>query len=189
MDARIDVDQKKKAFLNEEFLTLSVNGAVQRANVYKVAPDKFSKRQREEYKNFKEALRERLRELVANYSESVSEEDHMKYIGSLADDLSKQYKGVLRDGRFRIGIAQKALNLYLKYLWCNQVIPCPPHCPFDWKILSQLSSLSKDERRWTETDCMDVYCRWVRSAEKKAEVRHLNLAEWELVRYEEVRRT
>lgn len=44
---------------------------------------------------------------------------------------------------FRIGSAQKALNLYRKYLWCLGYIPFPPHCPFDATIIDQLPVCQK----------------------------------------------
>jgi hypothetical protein len=49
-----------------------------------------------------------------------------------------QYQGVPSKNLFRVGTAQKALNLYLKYLWCLGEIKTPPHCPFDRGIIQML---------------------------------------------------
>jgi hypothetical protein len=47
----------------------------------------------------------------------------------------------------RIGLAQKALNLYLKYLWCLGEIHEPPHCPLDSIVLGQVPGCK--DVRWT----------------------------------------
>lgn len=52
-----------------------------------------------------------------------------------AASLSSEYVSVLADGRMKIGHAQKALNLYLKYMWCAGWVREPPHCPFDRIVL------------------------------------------------------
>jgi hypothetical protein len=46
------------------------------------------------------------------------------------------------------GIAQKLLNLYLKYLWCVGYIVEPPHCPIDRIIIGKTSF--RDRLNWTE---------------------------------------
>lgn len=66
----------------------------------------------------REALRLWLTDIELQYCEAVAEEHHIKNIVSLSEKLSKEHAGALVNGRFRIGVAQKALNLYLKYLWC-----------------------------------------------------------------------
>jgi hypothetical protein len=82
----------------------------------------------------------------------------------------------LKNGRFRIGIAQKALNLYLKYLWCVGLIPMPPHCPFDSSIIGHLPECMNFN--WTAIDSIDDYQKLVNSARKKADDKPI--AEWEL---------
>lgn len=76
--------------------------------------------------------------------------------------------------RFRIGVAQKALNLYLKYLWCLDRIPVPPHCPFDSTVLRELEL----EFSWTRSSKIEDYKSWVEHAKVAAGTK--TLAEWEL---------
>ena len=55
-------------------------------------------------------------------------------------DLYKD-KAILKDNVFRVGITQKAFNLYLKYLWClglRWIEHEPPHCPFDRIVIGKL---------------------------------------------------
>ncbi|SDJ63273.1 hypothetical protein SAMN05216338_105731 [Bradyrhizobium sp. Rc2d] len=41
----------------------------------------------------------------------------------------------LRDGIYWYVVAQKVLNLLLKYYWCLARIPEPPYCPIDRIII------------------------------------------------------
>jgi hypothetical protein len=63
-------------------------------------------------------FRRRLRELAYRYAEPVSEDDHIRTVEDFANQLSQAHPGALANGRLRIGMAQKAVNLFLKFLWC-----------------------------------------------------------------------
>lgn len=82
----------------------------------------------------------------------------------------------LSDGRFRIGLAQKALNLYLKYLWCAGFAARPPHCPVDAIILE--SAGIRAATPWTRLDSIEEYARLIEALRAIASGRPL--AEWEL---------
>jgi len=56
--------------------------------------------------------------------------------------------GILRDGNYRYGVAEKLLNLALKYYWCLGHIPTPPHCPVD-RIVIEKTHL-RGRVNWTE---------------------------------------
>lgn len=166
----LNLDDEKRIFLNNEFLTLSVSGALQRVPTY-----------RSEKPETHEKLGERLRELLNGYADEymksdkmVSDEIHYGNIQKLANTLSKECKEDLKEEGFRIGSAQKALNLYLKYLWCAGRICTPPHCPFDNKVLQELEIPEK----WPELNDIEKYKRWVEKAKKKADNR--SLSDWEL---------
>jgi hypothetical protein len=47
---------------------------------------------------------------------------------------SEGHADILNNGKFNFGVSQKLLNLYLKYLWCLDRIPEPPHFPVDRRI-------------------------------------------------------
>jgi hypothetical protein len=98
----------KWEFIQHEMIVLSIQGAFPRAGVYSSAiPDGKTRT----------ALRRRLaslpRDLRGQYSRPVSGQQHQANIKKIADDLTLEFrgKGVLHADRFRIGIAQKALNL------------------------------------------------------------------------------
>ena len=165
----------KQLFLRDQVLFNAINASLQRAFVY--TPDASFLERRQLWK----CLREALIGITETYSQPVPEEAHIQNIVNLADTISGDCSNFLVNGRFRIGNAQKALNLYLKYLWCLEQIPMPPHCPFDSRIISRLS---KDVQvSWTRLDDIDSYRALVDAAKDVAG--RLSLAEWELQVYQE----
>lgn len=124
-------------------------------------------------------LQRALEEVSTAYAVPVTEAIHVVNISALAAEISEQHAAILRDRRFRIGAAQKALNLFLKYLWCLDAIPTPPHCPFDQRIIAVLPT--KVRCNWTELDEVSGYQRLVDAARECAGT--VPLAEWELDTY------
>lgn len=170
--------EKRHEFLRGEFLTSSVLGAMQHSGTYLKGVDEGSRRA------FGRALRKILSGLSEQYAKPVSEDVHLRNITYLSDALSKAFADILTNGRFRIGIAQKALNLYLKYLWCAGYIgPVPPHCPFDSIIIRKLPGCERIT--WTSIDSINEYSRLVSKAKRIADGR--SLAEWELEIWEGAR--
>lgn len=157
-------------FLRNEFLTMSVLGALGRSKTYSDSVPTEAKR------HFLNTLRIKLDEMSKTYQSTVTENNHLRNIEKLSNDLSSSFTDYLRNGRFRIGIAQKALNLYLKYLWCVNLIATPPHCPFDSIIISHLPDC--EGVSWTSIDTIEDYQKLVEAAHKKADGKPL--AEWEL---------
>jgi len=173
------VDQAaKRNFLVDQSIVNSIGGAFQRANVYaegltETHPDRDTLR---------DALQGKLRSLGTQYVASVSDTGHCHNIARLADELSQEFaeSGILRNNRFRIGIAQKALNLYLKYLWCLGDIPPPPHCPLDRRIIDKLGLPPghPGEYDWTKLDDLDKYKFLIEKCREKASP--ASIPEWEL---------
>jgi hypothetical protein len=87
---------------------------------------------------FETQLASELRRLLTAYLEPVYEKRHLENIRALADRLTATGSWFLKEGRFRFGLAQHALNSYLKFAWCARRILAPPHCPFDQFVVSQL---------------------------------------------------
>jgi len=164
-------------FLEGEFLTLSVSGALQHSSTYATEDEKDRDTVRRE-------LRSGLCDLSAKYSSEVGEEEHLKNIQGLARHVNMSCAPFLNGDHLRLGVAQKALNLYLKYLWCVGKIQIPPpHCPFDNSVINVIGKLKLPtgcERRWTLADKLEHYCDWVSAAKEEAKKKDLSLAEWEL---------
>lgn len=166
---------RKCEFIESELISASIRGAFQRANVYAdgVAEDDPARAE------LRDSLAGLLRRIATQYVNPVCSERHELNIQKIADDLTAKFgdKNLLRNNRFRIGVAQKALNLYLKYLWCLDKIPTPPHCPFDNGIVTALNL----NLNWTELDSIDGYRTIVDAAMQNIQqTGHGSLSDWEL---------
>lgn len=122
-------------------------------------------------------LRSKIPQLATAYSGVVDEDKHIKNIAELANHVSETCESLLNGGSVTFGIAQKLLNSYLKYLWCDSRIPAPPHCPFDNTIIDTLTLRPGCQRQWTKANEPD-YCNWVSAAKRLAGSE--SLSEWEL---------
>jgi hypothetical protein len=168
------VDPEILTFLLAEFFQLTLVATVQRAKVY---ADGLNEPDRAPLRN---ALRAKLYEIWPTYAGAmpVPDNQHLTNIEQLANSLSQDHPDLLREGRFRIGPAQKALNLFLKYLWCAGLLNFPPpHCPFDRKIIGHLGL----PINWTTLDQMAQYQQLVAAARQNAN--GVELAQWELELY------
>lgn len=161
------------AYLMDEMFSLTLMGTVLRGKLYREASTEAQK------DSFRRALRSALERLAKRYGRVVSDAQHFANIDKLAKVLSNTHPEALIGDRFRIGSAQKALNLYLKYMWCLGRIPTPPHCPFDAMVLARVPGCH--DVRWTQLDSLSEYRRVVQCA--KAAASGMSLADWELRLY------
>ena len=119
--------------------------------------------------------------IVVRYRTSVQIRDHDESICDLSDLLSAEFALALRDGTFRIGTAQKLLNLYLKFLWCFGHISEPPDCPLD-RVVQENARVSPLVN-WTQIRTSGEYRQTMsrlREAVGQCGYVHLSLAQWEL---------
>jgi hypothetical protein len=122
---------------------------------------------------FRSALANIMRKEAQVYLQAVSDDQHCAVIRTISDSLSQSFSHGLVGGRFRYGTSQKALNLYLKFLWRLGKIPTPPHCPVDRIVLAN----GGIDAVWTKSDCEAEYIRWIETLRRRA--RPLSLADWE----------
>lgn len=165
----------RASFLSSELFSLTLMATTQRAKLYSEdATDA-------ERATLRSALREALDEFTPKYEKSVTDAVHLANIESLSKGLSASHKTVLAGGRLRIGSAQKALNLHLKYMWCLGRAAMPPHCPIDAIVLARVPGCSAV--RWTKLDSIIDYEQLIRRVRKVAG--EIPLAVWELHLYNE----
>jgi hypothetical protein len=123
---------KRREFIQSEVWILSTFGAFQRANIYKNNISEIEK------KHFRFQLKEFIiNVLVDDYRQDVNEKTHVQNIEQLSD-FSKNFDSILQGGKLNFGVSQKLLNLYLKYLWCMDMVATPPHFPVDSIIQKKL---------------------------------------------------
>ena len=127
---------------------------------------------------FRKSLSDSLRKCAPNYNNVVSDEEHIKVINKICQSLSAQHSQILRNSRLRVGTVQKALNLYLKFLWClDQKRAVPPHCPIDRNILAEAGL----DESWTKLDSIEIYMSWVSQLRRVAQEKGCqSLQLWEL---------
>jgi hypothetical protein len=83
----MDID--KETFLINEFLTMSLFGALGRSNTYTGSVSENDK------SIFRNALREKLSAIGSRYDVTVTEETHLSNIMELADDLTLKFSHCL----------------------------------------------------------------------------------------------
>jgi hypothetical protein len=168
----------QREFIEAELFQLTLAAVTQRGKVYKEGLTESSRGP------VHATLREKLDELTPAYKTEVADDVHIGNIQLLANVLSERHKSVLVDGRFRIGSAQKALNLHLKYRWCLGEIHEPPHCPFDAFVLKMIPGWKS--KSWIKIDTLEEYKDLVAAARRVAGGK--SLAVWELGAYNEATR-
>ncbi len=166
------VSDAQRQFLLDEFFEFTLAGAFQRARIY------GGKAGGDEEQRLHCRLRHELEALAPGYGRLVLEYAHRANIEALSEGLTASFAPILQGGRFRIGVAQKALSLYLKYLWCWGEIAVPPHCPFDSQVLAELGG--GELGAWTKCDSWKTYGLWVDAARERATQEGVSIAEWEL---------
>jgi hypothetical protein len=159
-------------FLNNVILSNSIQAAFQRSKIYIDKPDKNIKSE------FREYIENYLTNLLLHHP--WEENDHYKIIEKMSGDFTENFSSILQDSRFRIGVSQKLLNLFLKFHWCAKYIKEPVHCPFDKNIIDQLQLESGIENKWTLMDDIETYKKYVDAAKSIAGNNNLSIAEWEL---------
>jgi hypothetical protein len=159
-------------FLLRILLSNAVTAALRRAHIYGPAIAGGVTRKKE----LRRDLRTYLNELSEQYHGRVNDDLHCDNIQLLSYYFSDCYGDVLGNDGFRIGVAQKALNLWLKFLWSLGHIPTPPQCPFDAIVIRQINL--EWRCNWTEIRTIEEYIEVVDAAKQVAGRR--SLSEWEM---------
>jgi hypothetical protein len=117
-----------------------------------------------------------LADTAKDYINHDDEALHLQNIVLISDKISKEFSSILHEGRFRLGAAQKLLNLYLKFLWCLGKVDMPTHLPLD-SIVQKI--LPRGERiRWTKMDDLSEYEKTIHAI--RLSIGNRSLPEWEL---------
>jgi len=138
--------------------------------------------------NIARKMKNEIRQFLMDYyiqikqKNKISEKSHIKKIIDLSNIISSKYKDILFKKRLRIGISQKLINLWLKYLWVINLIPEPYHCPIDSIVRYKLERNNKniDFRDWTEMDNITDYLSYISEIKKISKLVELTVAKWEL---------
>lgn len=165
------MDKVKKEFILKIALSNAHSAAFQRGTVYK---ENTTDKEKIMFKRF---FRSRLRILEDVYKQPINEKEHINIITAFANEITTNYAHVLNNGKLRFGTAQKAVNLYLKFLWTLGYMDTQPvHCPLDRIVLKKIGSSVK----WTELDCPNEYKKLIENVQVIADINNQTIAEWEI---------
>jgi hypothetical protein len=155
----------------EDAMKETLKSALQQRRNKVYARDEVGNERRE----FRSELAKLIREESRRYTQAVSDDQHYEPIRRISDTLSRRFGTILKDGRLRYGTSQKALNLYLKFLWRLGALQggVPPHCPVDRTVLDEVGVGGS----WTGSDSETEYVGWINEIKKHAKSR--SVAEWE----------
>ena len=166
----------KIEYLNKEVWILSFGGAFQRANVYKKNIDENLR------KEFRKSIQLKIEEYVKkDYThQSPTSDQHCNNLIDIKKWTDKNFSQILSANEIKLGVVQKLLNLYLKYLWCLGKVSKPPHCPIDRIIISKLDI--KNPPNWTTLNDIRDYMYIVEKITQNAN--GIDIADWELEAFE-----
>lgn len=169
--------ETKKVAKESMIIRLTFDGAFKRAKIY---DKKATDAERKEFRKTIADLLPRYLKRIQNRKRYLHS-DHYKTIELLTKDVSKRHSDILDKNKFRIGNAQKFLNLYWKVSWLLQKgIQQPIQCPFDSIIMKKLPV--KVRVAWTAFDTIDEYKALVKAVQHKIGDSK-SIAEWELEIY------
>lgn len=175
----VDVD-KKTRYLERELWILAWNASVQHAAIYR---NGAWKNQREEINRFRDRIINHIRSnVIPRYKQPMSESSHCGNIRALIDYANQADTGVLGKDGYKYGVAQKLLNLALKYYWCLGLIHEPPHCPVDKIVIDKTSY--RGRVNWTQMLAEEEYLKIISAIRSLAASEHCSIAQWELNNYE-----
>jgi hypothetical protein len=167
-------------FLLGELWMLAWGASVQHASLYKRGYSSGTQTGKNAQRLSDHLFAYLLSEIIPNYTDRLEEEQHYKHIDNLIVCANSAGSGVLGELGYKYGVAQKLLNLFLKYLWCIGKIAEPPHCPVDRIIIGK--TRYKD-RNWTQIVRRSEYEEIIEDIRRLANLEGTSIALWELSNY------
>lgn len=155
-------------------LSRAINAAVQHNRLY----NNLNNKQKLIVRNY---WRDLLLELKNDFKKkNWSDKDQENHIIALKSDMQKKFENQIN---FRISHSQKSISVFLKHLWCLNLISTPIHCPVDRTILTTANA-PYNQRGWVNVDDIETHksrIEILRAAAKRDG--HSNLAVWELLQF------
>jgi hypothetical protein len=182
--------ESQDSFIQNEIWMLTFGASFQRSGIYnKTAPEA-------QKGSFKTKTRAYIVDVVLDgyKTGNVSDGQHIENIKSISA-YSSNFSEIFVKGKINFGIAQKMLNLYLKYMWSLGNIPEPPHFPVDRiiqiKLIEQAKQLEINPIKieaWTQFNDEKHYLKVISSARelisKNENLAKHSLAELELLLFD-----
>jgi hypothetical protein len=165
----------KLQFVTSELWILAWGASVQRAKLYKDGVNSNSN----EVSAFRESvIRFIIENILPQYIDGSTEEQHYKNIDDLIVHANEVDPGILNQSGYKYGVAQKLLNLALKYYWCLGLVKEPPHCPVDRIVISK--TRYRGQINWTQITERPQYQKVIEAIKIIANKNRLSIPMWEL---------
>jgi len=169
----------KQKFLEECYWTLTYQASSMHNKLYS-----DRKADAKAIEHFKQELHQFIYKLSEAYiTASIDETTHINNIKKVIK-FSEKFSSILTNSKLNIGTSQKLLNLYLKHLWCAELIKFPPpHFPIDRQIQKAFKIPVSQIINWTKMDTIIEYKRIIeigRKIQKTNNIKNLALVELEL---------
>jgi hypothetical protein len=176
-----------KRFVIEQGLISSINAAVRRVGIYR----KKKGMNKKAFDHEKEKMRKAFAKAIIKAANKIktAQGDRKNILDEAIESVTKKIKcyKIFKQGQPSFGVAQKAVNLFLKYLWCLDIFKQPPHCPIDSQILKEIKWNSPKKhgtaKKWSTFSKKDYEgaisdIEKVRNESKKSSIATWELAEW-----------
>ena len=170
MDAKLD-------YIVRELWILAWGASVQRAKLYKGDIGSDSK----PISDFREKIIAYLSShVIPQYRKTgIAEEQHYANIEEIIAYANRIDSQVLGQLGYKYGVAQKLLNLALKYQWCLGIISEPPHCPVDRIVINKTKY--KNRINWTQMVARSEYQSVIEDIKRLARHDGRSPSMWELM--------
>ena len=167
-------------FLEYEFTTSSLLAAfATRRKTHPVYAASATGMQKDEVKQW---VRKHLLGLGEKYKyQNLSEGEHVAEIRRIKAEVSKRFPTALHEGKLRFGVAQKLVNLYVKYLCTVGAANSAHHCPLDG-IVNKVAKLGY---QWNTSDSELEYIEAI--SKLKSYAGGTSLPQWEIHAFQEAR--
>lgn len=173
------MNDKTKYILGELWIS-AWNASVQHSSLY---TNGAWRNNRDEINIFKNKVVEYIKEnIIPQYKDKIEEMRHCENIKNLIAYANNADSGILGEHGYKYGIAQKLLNLALKYYWCLDEIEEPPHCPVDRLVIDQ--TIFRGIVNWTQILTEKEYLDIIAAIRVLAVAENCSIAQWELNNYE-----
>ena len=106
-------------------------------------------------------------------------DEHCNNLIEIKKWADRNFSQILSKNEIKLGVGQKLLNLYLKYLWCLDKVSKPPHCPIDRIIVNKLGL----KYNWTQINSEKEYKIIINRIKEVKKIGE-SIAEWEYRNYE-----
>jgi hypothetical protein len=129
-----------------------------------------------------------LEEIGDEFRKEINLNEYELVVEKFKENMNNKFGKLFDNGSkhgamFRISHSQKSISVYIKHLWCMDVIPEPKICPVDRIILSKTDAKFKKDINWGQVNSIKEHIRKFKYIQDQAVSENLTVAKWELLKF------